>query len=70
MDYPGVAMLNLTRPQQQFLCVVLLLLLTGWAVKAWRAAHPAPAPEEGKVQRIQGKPTVGVPAERFRLRIG
>jgi len=33
-------MLNLTKQQQTFLCVVLLLLLTGWAVKAWRTAHP------------------------------
>jgi hypothetical protein len=33
-------MLNLTRQQQLFLCAVLLLLLTGWAVKAWRTAHP------------------------------
>ena len=34
------AMFNLTRQQQLFLCVLLLLLLTGWAVKAWRTAHP------------------------------
>jgi hypothetical protein len=33
-------MFNLTKQQQMFLCVVLFLLLTGWAVKAWRAAHP------------------------------
>jgi hypothetical protein len=33
-------MFNLTKQQQIFLCVVLLLLLTGWAVKAWRTAHP------------------------------
>jgi len=37
-------MLNLTKQQQTFLCVVLLLLLTGWAVKAWRTAHPPVAP--------------------------
>ena len=36
-------MFQLTRAQQQFLCVVLLLLLTGWAVKSWRLAHPRPA---------------------------
>lgn len=35
-------MFKLTKQQQLFLCVVLLLLLTGWAVKAWRAAHPQP----------------------------
>jgi hypothetical protein len=34
------AMFNLTRQQQLFLCSVLLLLLVGWAVKAWRTAHP------------------------------
>ena len=36
------AMFKLTKQQQQFLCVVLLLLLTGWAVKAWRTAHAPP----------------------------
>lgn len=36
-------MMYLTKQQQTFLCVVLLLLLTGWAVRAWRAAQPAPA---------------------------
>jgi len=30
----------LTRPEQMFLIVVLGLLLTGWAVKTYRAAHP------------------------------
>jgi len=35
---------SLTRQEQLFLCIVLGLLLTGWAVKTWRAAHPsAPA---------------------------
>jgi hypothetical protein len=33
-------MFNLTRQQQLFLCSLLLLLLVGWAVKAWRTAHP------------------------------
>ena len=33
-------MFNLTRQQQLFLCSILLLLLVGWAVKAWRTAHP------------------------------
>jgi len=36
-------MLNLTRQQQLVICVVSILLLTGWAVKSWRLAHPAPA---------------------------
>ena len=38
--YVACAMFNLTRQQQQFVCVVLLLLLVGWSVKAWRTAHP------------------------------
>jgi hypothetical protein len=32
----------LTKEQQKVLCVVLILLLTGLAVKTWRTAHPAP----------------------------
>jgi hypothetical protein len=34
------AMKYLTTEQQKVLCIVLLLLLTGLAVKTWRAAHP------------------------------
>lgn len=30
----------LTKQEQLVLCVVLALLLMGWAVKAYRAAHP------------------------------
>jgi len=38
-------MIHLTKQEQKVLCIILGLLLTGWAVKAWRAAHPpAPAP--------------------------
>ena len=37
-------MLPLTKQQQQVLCVVLTLLLIGWAVKAWRTAHPSAPP--------------------------
>ena len=33
-------MRNLTREQRRVICVVILLLLVGWAVKAWRLAHP------------------------------
>ncbi len=33
----------LTKDQQKVLCFILLLLLTGLAVKTWRTAHP-PAP--------------------------
>ena len=31
----------LTKQEQLVLCVVLGLLLVGWAVKSYRAAHPA-----------------------------
>jgi len=31
---------RLTRQEQLVLCVVLGLLLTGWAIKSYRAAHP------------------------------
>ncbi|HWX21970.1 MAG TPA: hypothetical protein VN578_18880 [Candidatus Binatia bacterium] len=37
---------RLTRQEQFVLCIILTLLLTGWAVKAYRAGHPpAPAAE-------------------------
>ncbi|HEY4416918.1 MAG TPA: hypothetical protein VGO57_14610 [Verrucomicrobiae bacterium] len=31
----------LTKQEQLVLCIVLGLLLTGWAVKTYRLAHPA-----------------------------
>ena len=34
-------MIRLTRQEQLVLCVVVGLLLTGWAVKTYRLAHPA-----------------------------
>jgi hypothetical protein len=34
---------SLTKQEQLFLVIVVGLLLTGWAVKTWRTAHP-PAP--------------------------
>ncbi len=34
------AMKYLTKEQQTVLCVIILLLLTGLAVKTWRTAHP------------------------------
>jgi hypothetical protein len=37
---------GLTKQEQLVLCIVLGLLLTGWAVKTWRAAHPLPAVTE------------------------
>jgi len=39
---------RLTRQEQLVLCVILGLLLVGWAVKAYRAGHPpAPAISQG-----------------------
>jgi hypothetical protein len=31
---------HLTKQEQTVLCLLVLLLLTGWAVKSWRVAHP------------------------------
>ena len=31
---------RLTKQEQLVICTILGLLLVGWAVKAWRAAHP------------------------------
>jgi hypothetical protein len=33
-------MLNLTSQQQRVLAVIVLLLLFGWVVRAWRLGHP------------------------------
>jgi hypothetical protein len=32
-------MRNLTRQEQFVLCLILILVLTGWAVKVYRVAH-------------------------------
>ncbi len=40
-------MLPLTRQQRNVLLAVLFLMLTGWAVKSYRLAHP-PAPTEAE----------------------
>ncbi len=37
-------MSRLTRQEQTVLCVVLSLLLVGWAVKTYRASHPPEPP--------------------------
>ena len=37
-------MCRLTKQEQLVLCLVLGLLLTGWAVKSYRAAHVAAPP--------------------------
>jgi len=40
---------GLTRREQVVLCIIVGLLLTGWAVKAYRAAHPPqPVTEQAK----------------------
>jgi len=49
VDYSNDAMFNLTRQQQLFLCSVLLLLLIGWVVKAWRTSHP---PERATISTV------------------
>ncbi len=36
-----MGVLNLTKQQQTVICAVILLLLLGWTVKAWRLAHPS-----------------------------
>ena len=38
-----IAVNYLTKQEQMFLIVVLGLLLTGWAVKVYRTAHPPAA---------------------------
>lgn len=37
----------LTRQQRRVLCAVVLILVCGWAVKAWRLAHPPAPPAAG-----------------------
>lgn len=37
---------RLTKQEQLVLCLVIGLLLTGWAVKAYRTAHPPAAVRE------------------------
>ena len=39
-------MIHLTKQEQFVLWIVIVLLLTGWAVKAYRAAHPPAAAGE------------------------
>ena len=38
---------RLTKQEQLVLCIVLGLLLTGWAVKTYRAAHPPTGRDPG-----------------------
>lgn len=50
-------MFGLTRQQRQAIYVVFLLLLLGWAVKAWRTAHPPPV--AGSDQTLSSNTIVG-----------
>lgn len=52
---------RLTRQEQIVLCVVLGLLLTGWAVKAYRTAHPPAKASPAQVDRTL---TLPVPSEQ------
>lgn len=51
----GPAVLHLSRQQQKVLATVLLLLVVGWAVKAWRLAENplrmAPTDQETDAER-------------------
>jgi hypothetical protein len=49
---------RLTKQEQMVLCIVLGLLLTGWAVKAYRTSHPP----EG-IRQSAGSPSLAEPAK-------
>ena len=42
--YIQIKMRNLTKQEQFVLCLILLILLTGWAVKVYRTAHAPMTP--------------------------
>ena len=44
-------MVRLTKQEQWVLCAVFGLLLTGWAVKAYRIAHPPAEQVETATQK-------------------
>jgi hypothetical protein len=48
--WQGSAVPWLTEKEQQVVLIVLALLLTGWLVRACRAAAPGPAPD-GELNR-------------------
>ena len=45
----------LTKQEQLVLCIVLGLLLTGWAVKTYRTAHPNAGTNPAKAGEAPGK---------------
>jgi hypothetical protein len=51
---------RLTKQEQMVICIILGLLLTGWAVKAYRTAHPAPGIESQDSSGDGNSPTVPV----------
>jgi hypothetical protein len=49
----------LTQQQRMVLTTLVGLLLTGWAVRAWRQSHPAPgtgAPSEAAATGLRQEP--------------
>ena len=50
-------MVHLTKQEQMVLCLILGLLLTGWAVKAYRTAHPATSNLSEGAPQPPGEPT-------------
>jgi|GEM_PF-607222 len=49
-DFGYIATMNcLTKQEQLVLCIVVGLLLTGWAVKTYRAAHPPTGTQPGEI---------------------
>jgi hypothetical protein len=49
-------MVHLTKQERLVLCAVIGLLLTGWAVKAYRTAHPRAERETETAPSAQGNP--------------
>jgi hypothetical protein len=45
----SASVVHLTKQEQTVLCVIIGLLLVGWAVQTWRTAHP-PAPAMDQVK--------------------
>jgi hypothetical protein len=50
-------MVHLTKQEQMVLCLILGLLLTGWAVKAYRTAHPASSKLSEAAPQLTGEST-------------
>ena len=48
--------LRLTKQEQLVLCIVLSLLLVGWAVKVYRTAHPAGSLSEQQNTKYHASP--------------